>query len=145
MQPINNSECTTVSVPGFISVSFFNVVAFQDISMPFYMTCVPLIVCYSALHIFDFINSSLLKFVIQDLMSVLGRQTITDIFKHTFPLTLLVTCRKWLKKMNFFPPVSYMHIHEHADIMLLVCVFYLELTYFLCICKISEHLTLLSL
>jgi len=45
-------------VPCFISVSLFTVAALQDICLPFYMTCVSLLVCYSALHIFNLVNWS---------------------------------------------------------------------------------------
>jgi hypothetical protein len=74
----------------------------------------------------------LLKFFIQSLVSVLGRQTTVDVYKHTFPLVLLVTCRKWVTKCKSSPPPLLSYIHISLNMLTLCCcmhVFYLELTF----------------
>jgi hypothetical protein len=82
----------------------------QNISAMFHFCLIPQC-CYfpryffAILHDLCFINSLLLctphlrfhymiillKFFIQNLVSVLGRQTTVDVYKHTFPLVLPVT------------------------------------------------------
>lgn len=136
-------------MPCFISLSFFSVAAFQDISLPFYMTCVLLIVCYSALHIFNFVNCSFYWNSSFRILSVFweGRQLLMSIN------TLFLWFCQWLlqkmaNKMQLFPPaVLHAYFTEHANIMLLYACILLgtHIIYFLCICKVSEHLTSLSL
>lgn len=71
----------------------------------------------------------LLIFFIQNLVSVLGRQTTVDVCKHTFPLVFASDCcKKWLTKCNSFPPLSYMHISLNMLTLCCVHVFYFELT-----------------
>jgi len=122
---------------------------FPRYSLPFYMTCVSLIVCYSALHIFDFVNWSFYWNSSFKILSVFweGRQLLMSI-----NILFLWFCQWLLQKMAnkiqlFFPTVLYAYFTEHADIMLLYACILLgtHITYFLCICKVSEHLTSLSL
>lgn len=67
----------------------------------------------------------LLKFLIQNLVSILGRQTTVDIFASGFASDC---CRKWLTKRNSFLPLSYMHISLNMLTCWCMHVFYLELT-----------------